>query len=134
LPFYTFAKLLRCCVTLLDERSRGDPRREERALSKRAEITTAMRDGIRAGRWRPGEQLPTVFEVCKAFGVSTSTAVYGMRDLGDLVDARQGQGYYVADAAMERLQDTRPAIVAEAHTALVTLRDQLDQVIARLAA
>ncbi|MDN5919097.1 MAG: GntR family transcriptional regulator [Pseudonocardia sp.] len=103
-------------------------------MSKRSEITAAIREGIKAGRWKPGEQLPTVYAVCEEFNVSTSTAVYGMRDLGDLVDPRQGMGYYVTANAPELLQDARPRAVVEAHTALVALRDELDQVIARLAA
>lgn len=107
---------------------------KEGDLSKRREITAALREGIKAGRWKPGEQLPTLSELCNQFGVSTSTAVHAARDLGDLVDARQGTGYYVAASALELLEDTRPDMVVEAHAALVKLRDELDQLIARLAA
>lgn len=103
-------------------------------MSKRRIITAAMREGIRQGRWKPGEQLPTVAQVCEEFKASTATAVYAMLDLGAAVDARQGSGYFVAENALAVLDDKRPAAVAETHAALLALRDDLDRVIASLAA
>ena len=67
-------------------------------MSRKAEIAAALRDDIRAGRYRPGDRLPRVADLIDRFGVTTATAVYGVRILIDegWVISEPGRGYYVA--------------------------------------
>jgi DNA-binding GntR family transcriptional regulator len=58
-----------------------------------------IRDRIRAGRYSPGEQLPSMLNMGKEFGISELTAeraFYQLRDQGWLV-IRQGYPTQVSD-------------------------------------
>lgn len=61
------------------------------------------------GTWKPGVQLPGVAEICERFDASTATAVYAMHDLGELVDRRQGTGYFVSKTPAG-VRDSRPQL------------------------
>ncbi|QKW51052.1 GntR family transcriptional regulator [Streptomyces buecherae] len=71
----------------------------------------AIREEIRAGKLKPGQQLPSHRELQERFGVASMTARSALRVLRDegLIYTVQGRGSYVADAVAlhdERL--TRP--------------------------
>ncbi|MGA3488819.1 winged helix-turn-helix domain-containing protein [Micromonosporaceae bacterium DT55] len=54
---------------------------------------------VRSGQRKPGEKLPTIAELCDAYGVSASTvnlANVRLEALG-VIDRRQGKGIFVTD-------------------------------------
>lgn len=61
-------------------------------------LFTQIRDGIAIGRFRPGDRLPTSRELAAELGVarSTVTAVYGRLCGEGLLEARTGDGTFVA--------------------------------------
>jgi GntR family phosphonate transport system transcriptional regulator len=61
-------------------------------------IMAAVSDDIRAGRYRPGDRLPSEADLSRRFGVNRHTvrrALAGLAD-GGLVHSRRGAGVYVA--------------------------------------
>ncbi|MFV0625666.1 FadR/GntR family transcriptional regulator [Sphingomonas sp. ac-8] len=69
-------------------------------------IIDALQADIAAGRFAPGDRLPTERELVERFAVSRLTvreAVIGMEIVG-LVEARRGSGVYVTAEAPQRLQ------------------------------
>jgi GntR family transcriptional regulator len=97
--------------------------------SQKARIAAELRDEIRAGRYRPGDRLPSVGELCARFTVTQATAVYAVRILVDegWVISEQGRGYFAAshppaddiagaeqaiDQAMEALRQARARLLS----------------------
>lgn len=66
------------------------------------EIETALRTEISAGRYRPGDRLPTEAELSRRFGVNRHTVRRALREMrdGGLVHARRGAGVFVAAKPM----------------------------------
>jgi Bacterial regulatory proteins, gntR family len=58
-----------------------------------------LADGIRTGRYAPGERLPTVADMALAACVHPKVMARALRQLRELgyVQFRNGHGYYVAD-------------------------------------
>jgi DNA-binding GntR family transcriptional regulator len=58
-----------------------------------------LADGIRTGRYAPGERLPTVADMALAACVHPKVMARALRHLRELgyVHYRRGHGYYVAD-------------------------------------
>ncbi|MDR3711003.1 MAG: GntR family transcriptional regulator [Capsulimonadaceae bacterium] len=78
---------------------------------KHREVARALRDEIKAGRWRAGEKLPGELELAREYGVAHMTlrqAIGGLVDGGLLVRVR-GKGTFVED----RSRDARPATLHE---------------------
>ncbi|MBL3569711.1 phosphonate metabolism transcriptional regulator PhnF [Rhodovulum sulfidophilum] len=61
-------------------------------------IAATLRDEIAAGRYRPGDKLPTEADLARRFGVNRHTVRRALADLAEarLVHARRGSGVYVA--------------------------------------
>jgi len=76
-----------------------------KALKPRyAVLAETLRDGIRAGRWQPGDLLPSEAMLCEQFGVSRGTVVkaIGVLLAEGLLQRRQGVGTFVARPALHR--------------------------------
>ncbi|HET9596746.1 MAG TPA: GntR family transcriptional regulator [Anaeromyxobacteraceae bacterium] len=73
------------------------PERSGAAAWKHRQIYAALEQAIRAGRWRPGERLPSEAELVRQFGASRITVGRAVRDLqlAGLVDRRAGSGTFV---------------------------------------
>jgi GntR family transcriptional regulator len=70
-----------------------------------AQVATALRDDIHAGRYQPGDQLPSERELRDRFKVSGNTiraALVQLRAEG-LVTSHQGRGVFVTEATLRRL-------------------------------
>lgn len=70
-----------------------------RADSQWVKAAGGLADGIRTGRYAPGERLPTVADMAVAACVHPrvmTRALLRLRELG-YVDYRSGFGYYVSD-------------------------------------
>jgi GntR family transcriptional regulator len=62
------------------------------------QLVQQVRQAIRLGRLRPGDQLPTVKEVVTSLTINPNTVLraYGQLDLEGLVEGRQGVGTFVS--------------------------------------
>jgi GntR family transcriptional regulator len=62
------------------------------------QLVHQVRQAIRLGRLRPGDQLPTVKEVVASLTINPNTVLraYGQLDLEGLVEGRQGVGTFVS--------------------------------------
>lgn len=80
-----------------------------------------LRAGIREGRWRAGDQLPTEAELCAQFGVARMTVNRALRELQleGLVQREQGRGSFVAElsrvAANLELRDLHADVAERGH-------------------
>ncbi|MHB1104527.1 MAG: phosphonate metabolism transcriptional regulator PhnF [Devosia sp.] len=77
-----------------------------RRLGQWEEVETTIAAEIAAGRWKPGDRLPTEPELCARFSVgrhSLRRAVMALVAAGRL-RVQQGSGTFVADQAMLRYQ------------------------------
>jgi GntR family histidine utilization transcriptional repressor len=80
-----------------------------------------LRDGIRAGRWRAGDQLPTEAQLCAQFGLSRMTVNRALRELQleGLIQREQGRGSFVAElsrvAAQLELRDLHADVADRGH-------------------
>lgn len=84
------------------------------------QVANALRAAIRTRKFQPGEQLPSLNDLSKGYGVSMMTvqkAVGVLRDEG-LVISRQGKGSYVR-------QRTERAVGLRPHVELAFERDQV---------
>lgn len=63
-------------------------------------IMAALSDDIRAGRYRPGDRLPSEADLARRFGVNRHTVRRALADLAlaGLVHSRRGAGVFVAHA------------------------------------
>lgn len=74
-----------------------------RADSQWVKAAGGLADGIRTGRYGPGERLPTIADMAVAACVHPrvmTRALLRLRELG-YVDYRSGYGYYVSDEPPE---------------------------------
>lgn len=71
------------------------------------QVAAAIADGIAAGRYPPGQRLPSERDLAEEFGVSRPTIREAMLalEIRGMVEARHGSGIYVAD----QLPDPTPA-------------------------
>lgn len=62
-----------------------------------------LRERIAAGEWRPGDQVPTIRELCQLYGVSRITAIQALGALAQegLLDRKRGKGTFVAEPKIE---------------------------------
>ena len=70
------------------------------ALPYYVQLKEALTDGIRNGRWKPGERLPSEPELCENFNVSRTVVRQALQDLvyeGAIV-REKGRGTFVAEA------------------------------------
>jgi GntR family transcriptional regulator len=67
------------------------------------QLRQALRDRIAAGEWRPGDQVPTIRELCRLYGVSRITAVQALGALAHegVLARKQGKGTFVAEPKIE---------------------------------
>jgi GntR family transcriptional regulator len=86
------------------------------------QLVQQVRQAIRLGILRPGDQLPTVKEVVASLTINPNTVLHAYRqlDLEGLVEARRGVGTFVAA--------NRPAVPA---SDLRSLRSALERWVAR---
>ncbi|RTE67733.1 PLP-dependent aminotransferase family protein [Amphritea opalescens] len=79
-------------------------------------------EGIQAQRWRTGERLPSIRELCKQHGLSKATVQHALQRLEaqGLLEARPKAGYFVAlrspvaePLSRSRIDPPRPATVSE---------------------
>jgi DNA-binding LacI/PurR family transcriptional regulator len=70
-------------------------------MTKHERVFHALRDDLAAGRWRPGDRMPSEAELVERFGVSRITVGRAVRDLQrqGLVERRPGSGTYVSTPA-----------------------------------
>lgn len=83
---------------LLPERPQPPAPIGGRADSQWVKAAAGLADGIRTGRYMPGERLPTVADMAAAACVHPrvmARALLRLRELG-YVDYRNGYGYYVS--------------------------------------
>lgn len=78
-------------------------RNSEPVLSKHQLVYDTLRREIQAGKYGPGQKLPSEAALVQRFGVSRITAGRAVRDLQSqgLVERRAGSGTYVASSAPE---------------------------------
>jgi GntR family transcriptional regulator, histidine utilization repressor len=67
-------------------------------LAPYARVKQHLKDGLAAGRWAPGEQMPSEAELVAQFGVSRMTVTRALKELQaeGLVERRQGVGSFAA--------------------------------------
>ncbi len=73
------------------------------------QLKNQIRQQIESNAWRPGFQLPTERQLASLLGVSRNTVSMAYQELeaeGELV-SYQGKGTFVAEAAVERLSESR---------------------------
>jgi GntR family transcriptional regulator len=89
-----------------------------------AQIASAVRREVAAGRVRPGERLPGARDLATALGVNLHTVLRGYQELRDegVVELRRGRGAVVTLAAARIAGPTAAlrAFVAEARRAGLT--------------
>src|SRR6186713_1183303 len=91
----------------------------EAPLAPYARVKKHLRDGLAAGRWTPGELMPSEAELVAEFGVSRMTVNRALRELQaeGLVDRVQGVGTFAAQ--LHRISST------------LTIRDLHEEIEAR---
>jgi DNA-binding transcriptional regulator YhcF (GntR family) len=87
-----------------------------------AQLIRQVREGLRMGLLRPGDQLPTVRSVVTSCTVNPSTVLKAYRELelSGLVEARQGAGTFVTG----KLGDADPHVLARLRGGLARWLDQ----------
>lgn len=93
-----------------------------------------LRQEIRSGRLKPGDQLPSSRELRETFGIANATVHAALRVLRDegLIYSVQGRGTYVADAPAtptgptpQEAADGKGGQLSAYTAALTEVRDQL---------
>ncbi|WP_225849296.1 GntR family transcriptional regulator [Streptomyces sp. HPF1205] len=81
-----------------------------------AQLVRQVREALRLGRLRPGDQLPAVRAVVTSCTVNANTVLKAYRELelSGLVEARQGAGTFVSAS----LGDADPHVMARLRAAL----------------
>ncbi|HLI33901.1 MAG TPA: GntR family transcriptional regulator, partial [Terriglobia bacterium] len=92
------------------------------------QVATQIAGMISAGRWKPGEKLPSEAALCQTFHVGRSTLREALKSLAfiGLVRMKAGEGTYVADGSTKFLEN------AFAQGLLTTEKDIEDLCEARL--
>ena len=91
------------------------------ALPPYQRVKAHLREGLTAGRWPPGSQMPSEAELVAQFGVSRMTVNRALRELQaeGMVTRTQGVGTFAAPlhrvASTLTLQDVHEAIEARGH-------------------
>lgn len=67
------------------------------------QLREILREQIASGKWHPGDQIPTIRELCELYGVSRTTVVQALSALAQegLLIRRQGKGIFVAQPKIE---------------------------------
>jgi GntR family transcriptional regulator len=81
--------------------SRPGPRIDRSsALPYYVQLKEALTEGIRSGRWKPGERLPSEPELCQSFDVSRTVVRQALQDLvyEGVIVREKGRGTFVAEA------------------------------------
>lgn len=65
------------------------------------QIAARIRESIRAGDWRPADELPRSGQIARRYGVSVSTAASALRRVAyeGLIRYVVGRGYFVRGAS-----------------------------------
>lgn len=68
------------------------------------QLQQAIRDRVAAGEWKPGDQIPTIRELCDVYGVSRITVdqALGILAREGILTRRQGKGVFVAAPKIEQ--------------------------------
>ncbi len=88
------------------------------------QLQQAIRDRVAAGEWAPGDQIPTIRELCALYGVSRITVAQALSTLVQegLLTSHQGKGVFVAVPKIEqgpvRLVSFTEEIARRGHTAV----------------
>lgn len=96
------------------------------------QLADGLRDAIRGGKLRPGDQLPTHRALAEEYGVAAETAKRALRELRTegLIVTRQGKGSYVRSNAAE--PGGSPSQAGDLAEVVAELRYELDAVKRRL--
>lgn len=106
------------------------------------QLADDLREGIKAGRYGPGERLPSTRRLAEEHGVAPMTVQSAMKVLLDegIVVSQQRRGVYVRPTANEAEQSPRatetqeaPKTLDEALVLLAEMGQRLDRVEAELA-
>jgi DNA-binding FadR family transcriptional regulator len=121
----------------LDEH--GDEAAPQLDLRTRHEQVAALiRGGIRVGRFKAGERLPSERRLAEQLGVGRASVreAIGALQLHGLITTRQGAGSYVADDALAKVHASSltPGAGATSPSALLDARNILEPSVAALAA
>lgn len=87
------------------------------------QLQQAIRDRVAAGEWAPGDQIPTIRELCALYGVSRITVSQALGTLVQegLLTSHQGKGVFVAVPKIEqgpvRLASFTEEIARRGHSA-----------------
>ena len=89
--------------------SKPPPVRAAERRRRARDVASDLNRGIRSGRYRPGERLPTVLDLAEHYGVASNTAREALAQLESLglIDIRHGAGTFVTEHA-GRLLFTNP--------------------------
>ena len=103
------------------------------------EVFLQMKQLLSAGVWKPGERIPSEFELCDRFGVSRITVRQALQNLTSigLIETRPGKGRYVCEPEVGQLmQQLSPAVYLGEDSILQVneFREMLDVWSAKLAA
>lgn len=81
---------------MADDASDSKPRDR---LPPYRKIAEDLRAEIKAGRYLPGQQVPSVTKLCESYNVTRNTAIRALRVLKDdgWIVVEQGWGSFVAD-------------------------------------
>jgi GntR family transcriptional regulator len=68
------------------------------------QLQEAIRERVHSGEWAPGDQIPTIRELCAMYGVSRITVVQALNTLAleGLLTRQQGKGVFVAQPKIEQ--------------------------------
>ncbi len=94
---------------------------------------------VSAGRWAPGERIPSVRELSADLGVNSRTVLKAFEDLQDLglIAPQRGMGFFLAPDARERVtaerrrlffETTVPGIAAEMQALGITAEQLADHI------
>lgn len=98
---------------------------ESRPIS--AQVTDYCSQNIMAGRWHPGDRIPSTKDLAVQIGVNPRTVMKAYDELAaaGIIFQKRGMGYYAAEDAPDRIKEMRrQQFISETVPALkVTMRD-----------
>ncbi|MBB6276586.1 GntR family transcriptional regulator [Porphyromonas circumdentaria] len=103
------------------------------------QIADQIKDAILAGRYNPGEKIPSVREMAANLEVNPNTVVKAYEQLiaGGLIASQLGVGFFVCEGALERVlalrrniffKDIVPTIVKEMHLLYISEKDGIEAI------